>query len=130
MFDFFRKKEKAEEQQETTSDVSACITYYVKLDGTPMVDIHMSDHNESTVRGMEKLLMGLMDADFFPDTLEMLRDGLAEIDQNELFIAIATKIALERVQKRLLEQRLLEEDSTKEGENPTEEPCFKPSDIL
>lgn len=130
MFDFFRRKQKVEEQQETTDDVSACITYYVKSDGVPMVDIQMSDHEESTVRDMEKLLMGLMDADFFPDTLEMLKDGLEEIDQNQLFIAIATRIALERVQKRLLEQHLLEGGNTEEGENSTEEPCIKPSDIL
>ena len=128
MFNFFNKKEKPEEEEKegVADDIAACITYYVKSDGTPMVDIHMSDYEEETIKGMQELLMGLMDADFFPDTLEMLKEGLVNGDNPELFVSIATKIALERVQKRLLESQLLEDSLTK-GE---EEPCIKPSDIL
>ena len=137
MFNFFKKKEK-EPVEETEDDIVACITYYVKTDGIPMVDLHMSDYEDQTIKGMEELLIGLSDADFFQDTIEMLKAGLVKNDQHDVFIAMATKIAMEKVQRKLDEHKFLEEALAKGEEllrgkedNPTnEEPYIKPSDIL
>mgnify|MGYP003627288410 CR=1 FL=1 len=119
MFNFFNKKKKTEPQEENTEqerddddDISAAITYYITRDGSPFVDVKLCDYDESTIINLSQLLKGIHSGEYFPDTIDMIRDGFIEKGEPELYINVATQIGAAIISKT------------------DEQPCINPSDVF
>ena len=123
MFNFFKKdKEEAQEIEEQVAsskeqdievgDICAAITYYMTKQGTPFVDIQIADTDVETSLFMSELLKGLYSNEYFPETLEMIKDGFIEQGKAELYIAVAARLG-----------SILTSSSD-------EKPCISPSDIF
>ena len=123
MFNFFKKdKEETQEVEEQVADgkeisvdvddICAAITYYMTKQGTPFVDIQIADTDIETSLFMSELLKGLYSNEYFPETLEMIKDGFIEQGKAELYIAVAARLG-----------SILTSSSD-------EKPCISPSDIF
>jgi|TARA_Y100000817_G_scaffold294235_1_gene267915 hypothetical protein len=123
MFNFFKKdKEETQEVEEQVADgkeisvdvddICAAITYYMTKQGTPFVDIQIADTDIETSLFMSELLKGIYSNEYFPETLEMIKDGFIEQGKAELYIAVAARLG-----------SILTSSSD-------EKPCISPSDIF
>ena len=123
MFNFFKKdKEETQEVEEQVADgkeisvdvddICAAITYYMTKQGTPFVDIQIADTDIETSLFMSELLKGIYSNEYFPETLEMIKDGFLEQGKAELYIAVAARLG-----------SILTSSSD-------EKPCISPSDIF
>ena len=123
MFNFFKKdKEETQEVEEQVADgkeisvdvddICAAITYYMTKQGTPFVDIQIADTDIETSLFMSELLKGIYSNEYFPETLEMIKDGFIEQGKAELYIAVAARLG-----------SVLKTSSD-------DKPCISPSDIF
>jgi|TARA_R110000751_G_scaffold131254_1_gene233394 hypothetical protein len=119
MFNFFNKKKKTEPQEEEIEqeqddddDISAAITYYITRDGAPFVDVKLCDYDASTIINLSELLKGIHSGEYFPDTIDMIRDGFIEKGEPELYITVAAKIGAAIISQT------------------DEQPCINPSDVF
>ena len=123
MFNFFKKdKEETQEVEEQVADgkeisvdvddICAAITYYMTKQGAPFVDIQIADTDIETSLFMSELLKGIYSNEYFPETLEMIKDGFIEQGKAELYIAVAARLG-----------SILTSSSD-------EKPCISPSDIF
>ena len=80
--------------------------------GTPFVDIQIADTDIETSLFMSELLKGIYSNEYFPETLEMIKDGFIEQGKAELYIAVAARLG-----------SILTSSSD-------EKPCISPSDIF
>lgn len=118
MFNFFKKKDVIQEDVESEKgsvvgdEVAAAVTYYITFEGVPFVDVKMCDYDEETVANLSTLLKGIHSGDYFPDTIEMIRDGFIEQGKPELYIAVAAIIG-----SAIISQT-------------DEQPCINPSDVF
>lgn len=127
MFDFLFKKnipQIAEKPQEkdTDNNVLASITYHILDDenGTPMIDIGLSDYNAESFNALCKILDILSQDSSYLETIEMIKNSLMKEGQEEALIQIFTHIS-EQAGKKIIR-------STKESTK--DQPCIKPSDML
>lgn len=116
MFKFFKKdKEKVVEEQSqevNAQDICAAITYYITKEGIPFVDIQMTDTDIESSLFLSELLKGIYSNEYFPETLEMIKDGFIEQGKAEVYIAVAARLG-----------SVLKISSD-------DEPCISPSDIF
>ena len=126
MFNFFKKDKQniVEEEVQTLSDgeskeidvdvkdICAAITYYITKEGTPFVDIQITETDVESSLFLSELLKGIYSNDYFAETLEMIRDGFVEQGKSELYIAVAARLG-----------SVLQISSD-------DKPCISPSDIF
>ena len=120
MFNFFKKKKDTEpspDDENTEEDIVASLTYYIKKDGLPYVDVNMMDYDKSTIILLGDMLVGIQSGAYLPATLEVIRDGLIEHEKPELYLTLATTVGA-----------MLIGQASKESS--TEGPCINPSDVL
>lgn len=116
MFNFFKKNEpEIEEVAEHSEDedISATITYFIKQDGSPYVNINIKELDEENMLLLTDLLIGVSTNEYITDTIEMVRDHLVGNNRLDLYIPLAAKIA-----------------NTVYTQESEEEPCIKPSDAI
>ena len=106
MFNFFKKDKQniVEEEVQTLSDgeskeidvdvkdICAAITYYITKEGTPFVDIQITEADVESSLFLSELLKGIYSNDYFPETLEMIKDGFLDQGKAELYIAVAARL--------------------------------------
>ena len=123
MFNFFKKKPiKIEEPVDTVSKSVplVSITYNINNNLETSVDILMDDYGDESINGMCKLLDTLSNDRFYIETVDMLKQGLINDDQQEVLLTILTHISQQSRYKIIQSHK----DST------NDEPCIKPSDML
>tara|TARA_Y100000401_G_C8156635_1_gene142201 strand:+ start:135 stop:503 length:369 start_codon:yes stop_codon:yes gene_type:complete len=119
LFNIFKKKENTEEEikgqeEAQESDIRASITYFIREDGSPYVDISIVKTNEENINLLSDLLIGVASNHYLDDTVDMVRDYLLENDEAILFIKMAEKLARHSSMIR----------------HEEEEPCIKPSEAM
>lgn len=123
MFNFFKKKPiRIEESVDNiTSDIPlVSITYNINKNLETSVDILMDDYGAESIDAMCKLLDTLSNDRFYIETVDMLKQGLINDDQQEVLLTILTHVSQQARYKIIQSHK----DSTKD------EPCIKPSDML
>ena len=126
MFNLFRKdKQKIVEEEKNelnnseesegelqAQDICAAITYYITREGTPFVDIQITEADVESSLFLSELLKGIYSNDYFAETLEMIKDGFIDQGKAELYIAVAARLG--SVLKTSTDDK----------------PCISPSDIF
>lgn len=122
MFNFFKKKidkiDKIEEIVDNPPIVS--ITYNINHNLETNVDIAMDDYGPESIDAMCRLLDTLSNDRFYIETVNMLKQGLINDDQQEVLLTILTHVGQQARYKIIQSSK----DSIKD------EPCIKPSDML
>ena len=123
MFNFFKKKPiKIEEPVDNVPNgiPLVSITYNINNNLETSVDILMDDYGAESIDAMCKLLDTLSNDRFYIETVDMLKQGLINDDQQEVLLTILTHVGQQARYKIIQSHK----DSTKD------EPCIKPSDML
>lgn len=119
MFNLFKRKKTAEQEEKNQevsqgSDIRASITYFIREDGSPYVDISIVKTNEENINLLSDLLIGVASNHYLDDTIDMVRDYLLENDEAVLFIKMADKLSRH--------SSMIQHEE--------EEPCIKPSEAM
>ena len=122
MFNFFKKKQIQTEEIVVNDDKLpiVSITYNINQKLETSVDILMDDYGAESISAICKLLDTLSSDSFYIETVNMLKQGLINDDQQEVLLTILTHVGQQARYKILQSHK----DSTKD------EPCIKPSDML
>lgn len=121
MFNFFKKKQiKTENIVDNDKLPIVSITYNINHDFETSVDILMDDYGVESINAICKLLDTLSNDSFYIETVNMLKQGLINDDQQEVLLTILTHVSQQARYKIIQGNK----DSTKD------EPCIKPSDML
>jgi len=114
MFGFLKKEKKKVEKIDGDNPILASINYYIREDGSPFADIHVSEMDKQSTELLTDLLIGITLNNYLETTIDMIKDHFIETDNLDLYLTMASKIA------SLYDQGIKEE----------EEPCIRPSDAL
>jgi hypothetical protein len=122
MFNFFKKKQIQTEEIIVNDDKLpvVSITYNINQKLETSVDILMDDYGAESINAICKLLDTLSSDSFYIETVNMLKQGLINDDQQEVLLTILTHVGQQARYKIIQSHK----DSTKD------EPCIKPSDML
>jgi alpha-galactosidase/6-phospho-beta-glucosidase family protein len=122
MFNFFKKKNDKIENIEQSIDNPpiVSITYNINHNLETNVDIAMDDYGPESIDAMCRLLDTLSNDRFYVETVNMLKQGLINDDQQEVLLTILTHVGQQARYKIIQSSK----DSIKD------EPCIKPSDML
>lgn len=114
MFNFFKSNNKI------TNTEKVSITYFIKDDNVPMIDISLSDYDSTTITLLCTLLDILSNDAAYINTIQMIQENLTVNNQNEALLKILTHISKQKNNK-------ITSYLTEKRESET---CIIPSEVI
>lgn len=117
MFEWFKSKFFASEQQNAINNTIASITYYVDQNNKVKLDMSMQDYDDASVNAIISLLEVLSKESFFIETLNFFQSAMRKHNREDIVARVFIHIS--NIIKSKKEQQDEQERS----------PYIKPSDL-
>lgn len=120
LFDFFKKKQKIDENDIDENDVLARISYIVFKDGnSTTMDLELQDYSDQSINALCYIIDSLAEDGALLETMNIVKNGFVSEGREDCLLKI-----FNRISKHTKEQ-IINSNNSK-----TEEPCIKPLDVF